>query len=393
MSLLSTRTRLISGLLGGAALFAGGLLVAETSFSETAPQETAAEMPATPVGVRTVHARPVRVWSDFAGRMAAVNTAELRGEVSGRITEIRFQDGDVVKAGDVLFVIDPRPYEVAVARAEADLQAARTAATLAEAEFARARRLVATKAVSRSLYDQRANARDTAAAAIAAADAALAAARLDLDRAYVKAPVSGTVSRPEVTLGNLVGPAAGGPVLTSIVSNDGIYADFEIDEQTYVRMRRDGAGKDAAIPVELKLGEGDSAETHNGVIYGFDNRIDTASGTIRARARFDNADGALLPGMFVTVRVAAATDPDALLVPERAIATDQDKKLVYVVGLDDSAQPRQVRLGATVGGERVVASGLKDGERVVIDGLQHVMPGRKLNIQEAVALNAATGAR
>ena len=392
MTLLSTRGKILSVLLGGAALFAGGLTLAETSFSGDDVPAAAAAAPSARVAVRAVHPRPVRIWSDYPGRMNAVNVAEIRPEVGGRITEVRFRDGDLVKAGDVLFVIDPRPYEVAVARARADLASARTGADLAGAEFGRARKLLATKAASRSLYDQRDNARKVALAAVEAAEAALSEAELALDRAYVKAPIAGRISRPEVTLGNLVG-AADGQVLTSIVSADGIYADFEIDEQTYIRMVRGGEGDLRSVPVELTVQGGDPAAPHRGTLYGLDNRIDTASGTIRARARFDNADGALVPGMFVSVRVAVTGEAPALLVPERAIATDQDQKVLYVVGLDDSAQPRQVQLGATVGDERIVTAGLKDGERVVIDGLQHVTPGAKLDVQEAVAYNAATGAR
>lgn len=199
MTLLSTRGKILSVLLGGAALFAGGLTLAETSFSGDDVPVAAAAAPSARVAVRAVHLRPVRLWSDYPGRMNAVNVAEIRPEVGGRITEVRFRDGDLVKAGDVLFVIDPRPYEVAVARARADLASARTGADLAEAEFGRARKLLATRAASRSLYDQRDNARKVALAAVEAAEAALSEAELALDRAYVKAPIAGRVSRPEVS--------------------------------------------------------------------------------------------------------------------------------------------------------------------------------------------------
>jgi multidrug efflux system membrane fusion protein len=389
---ISTRSKILSGLLAGAALFAGGLSLAETSLSADDAPSVAAAQPDVRVAVRAVHARPVRIWSDYAGRMNAVNVADIRPEVAGRITEVRFHDGDLVKAGDVLFVIDPRPYEVAVARARADLASARTGADLAGAEFARAAKLLKTRAASRSLYDQRDNARNVALAGVQAAEAALAEAELALDRAYVKAPIDGRASRPEVTLGNLVGAATGDQILTSIVSADGIYADFEIDEQTYVRMVRSGADI-KTVPVELMVQGGDPNTPQRGTLYGLDNRIDTASGTIRARARFENADGALVPGMFVSIRVAVTGETPALTVPERAVATDQDQKMVFVVGLDDSAQPRQVELGALVGDERIVTAGLSDGDRVVIDGLQHVTPGLKLNVQDAVAYNAVTGAR
>jgi multidrug efflux system membrane fusion protein len=361
------------------------LTLQQTEFASAAP--VAAENEAVAVSVRTVAPEDVRIWSEFSGRMNAVDSAEIRPEVGGRITQILFKDGQTVKAGDPLFVIDPRPYEAALAKAKADLQSARANAALAQSQFARAASLVKTQAVSKSTYDQRANTRDIALANIQVAEAALEQAQIAVDHAYVKAPISGRVSRPEITLGNLVEPGAGAPILASIISNDGIYADFEVDEQTYLKSVHASAGTHAqeqAIPVELKLSE-DDGHVYKGSIYSFDNRIDTRSGTIRARAKFANEDGSLVPGMFVTVRLGSGVSHNSLLVPERAVGTDQSKRFVYVVEDGNKAASREVDLGAQIGSQRIVLSGLNAGERVIVDGLQHVTPGSIVQIQKSVA--------
>ncbi|MGH8324662.1 MAG: efflux RND transporter periplasmic adaptor subunit, partial [Steroidobacteraceae bacterium] len=215
-----------------------------------------------------------------------------------------------------------------------------------------------------------------AAAAIKSAQAELAQAQLDVDHAYVKAPIGGRVSRAEITVGNLVQAGANAPLLTSIVSDNGIYADFEVDEQTYLRSIHDHAvtaGQEKRIPVELTV-QGDD-HIYKGNIESFDNRIDVGTGTIRARARFANTDGALVPGMFVTVRLADAVNSKVLLVPQDAVGNDQSKRFVYTVGPHNTAQYREVALGQSVGDDRVVLSGLKPGERVILDGLQQLQPG------------------
>jgi membrane fusion protein, multidrug efflux system len=328
------------------------------------------------VTVAAVQPQAVRVWSDFSGRLAAVNAAEIRPEVSGRVTEIRFKDGQQVHAGDILMVIDPRPYEAAVAKAEADLATANANSHLASIELERAQRLIAANAVARDFYDQRNNAAGVGAASIKAAKAALAQAQLDVDHAYVKAPIDGRVSRAEITVGNLVQAGATAPVLTSIVSNDGIYADFEVDEQTYLRSIHQHAvtaGQEQHIPVQLIL-QGDD-RSYAGTIESFDNKINTATGTIRARARFANTDGALVSGMFATIRLGDAVSSKVILVPEDAIQNDQSKRFVYVVGHDGKADYRAIALGNAVGGRRIVTSGLSTGDRVIVDGIQRVQPG------------------
>jgi multidrug efflux system membrane fusion protein len=336
----------------------------------------AAAHPPVAVTVATIAPSNVRIWSDFSGKLAAVDSAEIRPEVSGRITEIRFTNGQRVSAGDVLFVIDPRTHEAAVAKAEADLATAVNNQKLAGTELQRAQRLLATQFVSRALYDQKVNASGVAAAVVQAAQATLTQAKLDLDHAYVKAPIGGRISRAEITVGNLVQTGPNAPLLTSVVSDNGIYADFEVDEQTYMRSmhrRGPGAGDEQRIPVELSI-EGDG-HVYKGALESFDNKINTGSGTIRARARFANADNALVPGMFATVRIANADDSNVLLVPEAAVGNDQSKRFVYLVGTDSKATYREVRLGQSVRDKRVVLAGLTPGDRVILDGLQRVMPG------------------
>jgi len=373
-----------SALIGAAALavLGGGWFALNHTGADATP--AAASAPAVPVNVLTVRPQTVRIWSEFSGKLNAVDYAEIRPEVSGRITEIRFKDGQNVKAGDILFVIDPRPYQAAVAKAAADLQSARTNAALAQSNLVRANNLRRENAIALQTYDQSANAAAVANASIQGASATLAQARLDVDRAYVKAPISGRVSRAEITLGNLVQVATGAPLLTSIVSDNGIYADFDVDEQTYVRnihARADTQAAEQKIPVELTL-PGDGSRSYKGFIQSFDNRITTGSGTIRARARFENADGALVPGMFASVRLANAGDSSVLLVPERAIGTDQSKKFLFVVDKDGKAAFREVTLGESVDGQRVVRSGLSAGERVIVDGIQHIAPGASVQAQE-----------
>lgn len=362
--------------LGGLALVGMAVVGLSLHNAGATPDPTPTASAAIAVTVAAVDAKPVRLWSEFSGRLTAVDSADVRPEVNGRITEIRFKDGQTVHAGDVLLVIDPRPYTAAVAKAEADLATARTNARLAGTELDRAKRLMEAQAVARDTYDQRANAVGVAQASIQSADAILAQAKLDLDHAYVKAPIDGRVGRAEITVGNLV-QTTPAPLLTTIVSNDGIYADFDVDEQTYLRTVRAHATtleQEKKLPVQLTL-PGDAAHTYDGAIESFDNRIETGTGTIRARAHFANTDGALVPGMFVSVRLWAATPSNAILVPEDAVGSDQSKRFVFVVTPGHKADYREVALGQEMDGKRVVLSGLHSGERIIVDGVQRVQPG------------------
>jgi multidrug efflux system membrane fusion protein len=378
--------RITPRMLGLAAVFVAaiGFLILHDDRADAAKPPAAP--PAIPVTVQTINPQSVRIWSPFSGRLHAVDYAEIRPQASGRIMEVKFKDGQDVKAGDVLFVIDPRPYEAAVAKAEASLASAKTNANFNKTDLARASNMMKTQAIARRVYDERVNADKVARAAIRSAEAEVKQAQVDLDHAYVKAPISGRVSRAEITVGNLVQTGPNAPLLTSIVSNNGIYADFEVDEQTYLKSIRKDAGtaeQEQAIPVELTL-PGDTKQVFKGTIYSFDNHIDTNSGTIRARAKFEN-DPSLVPGMFVSVKLGSSSDNTVLLIPDRAIGNDQNKKFVFVVDDKNKVVYRDVTLGEAVNGQRIVVSGLQAGERVIVDGLQHVKPDAVVDPKEAEA--------
>ena len=385
-----SRRLLIGGLAGVAALAVIAGISSKYAFEADANAAPAAPA-AIPVNVNVLAPRTVDPFAEFSGRISSVDYAEIRPQVTGRITEIHFRDGQHVNAGDILFVIDPRPYQAAVDKAQADLATATNNAKFAKAERDRGAQLIKSYTLSQETYDQRVNADDVGQAAIQSAAAALAAAQVNLDYAYVKAPISGRISRAEITLGNLVGsPTTPPQLLASIVSDNGVYADFEVDEQTYLNnVRNYGQGQqdEQKIPVELAI-RGDSGHVYRGHIQSFDNRIDTGSGTIRARARFDNEDGSLIPGMFVSVRMGDGTLDDALLVPESAIGNDQSKRFVFVVGDGNKAEYRTVQLGPQVDGRRVVLVGVKAGERVILDHLQRLAPGLPVDPQRDVAAPA-----
>jgi multidrug efflux system membrane fusion protein len=363
--------------LGAAAIAA---LVAGAGFFAFHSHGTASVPPTPPLAVTAERVQPqtVHPFAEFSGRVSAVDYAEVRPQVVGRITDIRFHDGQRVKAGDILFVIDPRPYEAAAAKAKSDLQSAINNAKEATLERDRGERLMQAHALAQESYDQRINADNVAQAAVGSAQALLQQAQLNVDYAYIKAPISGRISRAEITQGNLVGSATTAPpLLASIVSDDGVYADFEVDEATYLnnlRGRAAGADQQQKIPVELQV-QGDSGHIYHGTIESFDNHIDAGSGTIRARARFANEDGSLVPGMFVSVQMGSGELDNALLVPERAIGNDQSKRFVFVVDRNSKAEYRPVTLGAEVNGQRVVMTGLKSGDDVILDGLQRLGPG------------------
>jgi len=343
-----------------------------------------AQIPPT-VTVKTIERQKIRTWSEFSGRLEAVDKAEIRPQVSGRITEVRFEDGELVKAGDILFVIDPRPYEAAVAKAEASVATAKTNVEYAKLEMNRAANMVKTNAVAQRIYDERFNAYEVALASLMSAKADLKQAKVDLEHAYVQAPISGRAGRVELTVGNLVQPGINAPLMTRVVANNPIYADFEVDEQTYLDSVRNVAHNrnlEREIPVELYI-NGNKKDTYKGTIYSFDNRLDVNTGTIRARAKFDNKDGVLVPGMFVTVALGQIQEEEALLVPQQIISTDQNKKYVYLVDKDNKAIYREVKLGKEYFNQRIVLQGLEPGDRVITNGMQHIKAGELVNPVEA----------
>ncbi len=355
-----------------AGLTISGLAIGHFAGRSKTPADAAAAP--VPVGVQTVTAQKLRLWNDFSGRLRAVDSVEVRPEVSGRIVEVRFQDGQSVKAGDILVVIDPRIYEAAVSRAEARITSAKATLQLTASNETRDSALLKTRAISQREFDQTDSANNAANAELLTAQADLKTAQVDVDHAYVKAPISGRVSRAELTVGNLVQNGAGAPLLTSIVSENGIYADFEVDEQTYLETIRDAANgnaQEAKIPVEVTT-PGDAGKNYKGFVQNFDNRLDPGSGTIRARAKFPNKDATLVPGMFVAVRLASSRERDLLVIADRAIGFDQSKKYVFVVSRENKVTYREVELGHELGGQRVVLKGLAAGERIIVDGLQRV---------------------
>ena len=363
-----------------ATLMAAGVLTAVTASLVTlrspADAQTTPAPAAVEVDVASVLARPVTDWQSYSGRLEAVDRVEIRPQVSGTIVAVHFRNGALVEKGDVLFTIDPRPYQAEVARAEAQLAAAQARVRYTAADLDRARRLVKGDTISHSTMDEKENAAREAAANLKAAEAALEIARLNLEHTRVTAPVSGRVSRAERTVGNLVASGVGAEPLTTLVSVAPIYASFDVDEQTY--LRHIAPVKDSAdIPVQLGLAN-EEGYPRIGTVEHVDNRMDSLSGTIRVRARFDNPDGRLVPGLYARLKVGSTVPYDALLVDDRAIGTDQDKKFVLVVTGEDRVEYRLVTLGPLQEGLRVVTSGLSAGERIVVNGIQHAQPGMQV---------------
>lgn len=370
---------------GGQALYKGGNLVAvERAASAAAPP---AMPPAMPVETTKITPEPVQVWSQFSGHVVAVDHAEIRPQVSGRITEIRFKDGQYVNKDDVLMVIDPRPYEATLNQAKASLAKAETDLDFAQKEYARSQKLVKTSAVSESVVDERASAQKAAEAAVMEAKALVQTAEINLDYAYVKAPISGKISRAEITEGNLVQAGPGAPLLSSIVADDRVYVDFEVDDQTYIECARGKHDEDISqIPVKVKLTGAE--DLFQGTIHSFDNHIDAASGTIRARAIFDNTAKVLLPGMSVSVLVGKPGDRKQIIVSERAIGTDQDRKFVFVIDDKGLASYREIKIGESVEGKRIVLSGLSEGDQVITEGIMRIRPGMPVTPKAAEQENA-----
>lgn len=316
--------------------------------------------------------RTVTDWQSYSGRLQAVDHVDIRALVPGTIMAVYFKDGQLVKKGDPLFLIDPRTYVAAVDRATAQVAAARARQRFTTLDYARAQQLLAGNAISKRDFDDHANASLEANANVKAAEAALESAKVDLGYTRITAPVDGRMSRAEQTVGNIVSAGYASPVLTTLVSLNPIYAGFDVDEDTYLRyLSRDGG---ADVPVRLGLAT-DDGFPRSGTVASIDNEVNRTAGTIRVRARFDNADGALLPGLFARVSVGGGAPHAAVLIDDRAVSTDQAKKFVLVIDDKQHAQYREVTLGPVIDGLRVVDSGLKGGERIVVSGLQRVHPG------------------
>jgi multidrug efflux system membrane fusion protein len=315
-------------------------------------------------------------WDDFSGRVEAIEHVEIRPRVAGTIDVVHFKEGQLVKKGDPLFTIDPRPYQAELARAAAAQAGAQARLVLTKTELERTRKLVEVHAVAQREFDQRDNALREADAALKAADAAVLSARLNLQYTSITAPVSGRVSRAELTVGNLVAAGATAPALTTLVSVSPVHVNFDVDEQAYIRYASNGMAGNSGlerIPVSIGLAS-EEGYPHRGYLKSVDNRLDTTSGTIRVRAVFDNGNGLLTPGMYARVRMGGSAARTAVLIDDKAVGTDQDKKYVMVVGEDNKAIYRAVMLGPIVDGMRVVRSGLGKDERIIVNGLQRVRP-------------------
>jgi multidrug efflux system membrane fusion protein len=380
MSVLSSNKRLLGAGVAVVVAAAGAMLVPTTQSNNAhAENPAAAAQQAVPVSVATVEQRDTTLWSEFSGRLEAVERVEVRPRVSGAIQAVHFREGDLVKQGDKLITIDPAPFASAVAGAEAQVAAAEARVALAKNDLDRANQLSERVMSARDL-DQRTNANREAEANLRAAKASLQSSQLNLDYTEVRASVSGRVGKLEVTAGNLVGEGPTAPVLTTIVSVDPIYATFNADEAVVLSaLKAVGGGLQAhaqveRIPVRMETIASDGVSV-TGRLQFIDNQVDARSGTVRVRAKFTNADGTLIPGQFARLRMGSAKSEPTVAVDERAIGTDQNKKFVLVVDGENKAVYREVSLGPVSEGLRVIASGLKAGERIVVNGLQRVRPG------------------
>ncbi len=359
--------------------------------------------PPPPVSVAEVVAKQVNEWDEFTGHLEAVENVEVRPRVSGYIDRIAFRQGAEVSKGDLLFEIDPRPFRTELNRAEADLARAQSQFELAHSQLRRAQELLKQNFISQQAYDDRVSGSREAAANMKVAEATVASARLNLDYTRVRSPVAGRVGRAEVTVGNLVIGLGGAnaTLLTTVVSLDPIYAYFEGDEQAYLKyseLARTGdrpSSPSARTAIYLGLAS-EQGHPHKGYVDFVDNQLNPQTGTIRARAVFDNPDRAFTPGLFARLKLVGSGTYDAILISDRAVGTDQSRKFVLVVGADSKAMYREVKLGPVVDGLRVVKQGLKPGEVIVVNGLQRVRPGDPVTPQrvqmEGASLTAASAA-
>jgi len=360
-----------------------GLAVSLSGCGDKPPQQAASPPPVT---VAQPTKRTVTDWDEFTGRFDAVEEVQVRARVGGFVTSVEFRDGAFVNTGDLLYVIDSRPFEAVAEQADGQLSDARAKAELAKRELDRALTLNQTQAVSDSIVDQRRQALQGAKAAETQAEGLLKAAQLNIEFTHVLAPIGGRVSRHLVSVGNLVSGSDNGvaTLLTSIVSLDPIYIYFDMDEATYLKYNRlyfEGkrpSSRENPNPVQVTL-TGETKPSHDGKVDFLDNRLDVSTGTLRGRAVIPNKDFSILPGQFGRVRLIGSSPYDALLLPDTAIATDQSRKIVFVVKDDDTVEAKPVVLGPLDDGLRVIREGLKPEDRVIVDGIQRARVGAKVS--------------
>ena len=350
-------------------------------------QQQGAAPPPPAVTVAKPVTRTIVDQDEYVGRFLAVDSVEVRARVSGTLEAVHFKDGQIVDKGDLLFSIDRRPFQNALDQARANLLLAQSNLVFAQTDLARAQQLLRDKAISEQVFDQRAQAKRNAEASVAANEAAVRQAALDLEFTELRAPIAGRIGDRRVSPGNLVAGGAGATLLATIVSIDPIRFEFTFDEASLLRYDRlakqsgGGTTRGLSLPVKLKLID-EQDFRHEGEMDFVDNVIDRSTGTIRGRAIFANPDRLFLPGMFARVQIPASPPHEALLVPDDAIGTDQVRKFVYVLEQDNTVKQAYVTLGLVTDGLRVIQQGLAPDARVVVNGLMRVRPGIKVTPQE-----------
>ena len=370
------------------------LTVLITAACGKAPEATQSGTPPPAVSVAEVIEQQVTEWDEVTGRLEAPESVEIRPRVSGYIDKVAFDEGSLVKKGDLLFQIDPRPFEAEVKRLQAQLQQARANGTRAANEARRGERLRQSNAISAELADARSSAATAAQAEIAAIQAQLENAQLNLSFTRITAPIDGRVSRAEITEGNLVN--AGQSLLTSVVSTDKVYAYFDADERVFLKYvelaRKSGGDARGDSPVYLGLSS-ESGHPHRGELDFLDNQVNPRTGTIRGRAVFDNSEGLYTPGLYARLKLVGSETYPAALIKDEAIGTDLGKKFVLVLDKDNVVQYRAIELGPKLEGLRIVRSGLSKGEQIVVNGLQRAMPGAPVDPQSVPMADDSTLAR
>jgi multidrug efflux system membrane fusion protein len=374
----------------GLAAIAAILLYSSAGHSRAKPQ-AAAGTALPQVQVAEVIHRPLREWEEFSGRLQAVNTVDIRPRVSGYVDRVAFTDGARVKKGQLLFQIDPRPFQAEVDRLVAERTRSVSDLELAKANRARAERLISAHAISREEYERQVAAEASAQGALGSTDASLQEARLNREFTEVRAPIDGHVSRAIITAGNLVTSAS---LLTTLVSDDPVYVYFDADEQTYLRYAKakhdHASASTGASDVYIGLVD-ENGYPHPGQLDFIDNQVDANTGTIRARAALANPDGRYTPGLFARVRLIGGEDHDSVLIEDRAVGTDLSKKFVLTLTKDNRIEYRLVELGPEINGLRIVTQGLAPNELVVVNGMQHVRPGQSVDATRVAMSDAAGG--
>ncbi|MBH2886574.1 multidrug efflux RND transporter periplasmic adaptor subunit SdeA [Serratia marcescens] len=378
-----TRAVALGQRLSGVALLAALLAGCDNSVAHNAPP------PPPVVSAASVVVKPISQWDAFNGRVEAVQSVQLRPRVSGYIERVNYTEGDEVKKGQVLFTIDDRTYRAAREQAQAELVRARNQAALARSESSRTEKLIGTQAISQEVWEQRRSSAAQAQSNVLAAQAQLDMAQLNLDFTRVTAPIDGRASRAMITAGNLVTAGDSASVLTTLVSLDKVYVYFDVDEATFLRYQQQGR-HDARLPGKGGL-VGEDGTPHQGLVDFTDNQLNAGTGTIRMRALLDNRDRRFTPGLFARVQMPGSAEFNAMLIDDKAVMTDQNRKFVYIVDKDGKAQRRDIDVGRMAEGLRIVQKGLVNGDRVIVDGMQKVfMPGMPVDAKSVTMTTTAS---